>query len=788
MLQTSARGSGCDSRPLLAATISILLAATAAQAEDRQPATDAELEPVIVVIGKRSNLDTIPGSGMVLDQSVLEESHVFSVNEALRKVPGVFARDEEGFGLRPNLGIRGLNPTRSAKLLMLEDGIPLAYAPYGDNASYYHPPVNRFERIEVLKGSSQIMFGPQTLGGLVNYITPGVPAGLEGSLGATLGSEDYLEFHGQVGDTIGQTGYLLDGTWKESDGTRENMHFEVGDVFLKVVQQLTDRQALTLRGSYYDEDSQVTYSGLTLAEWEDDPRSNPFKNDYMYATHWGTSATHQFDVNDGARLLTSAYYTYFNRDWWRQSSNSGQRPNDSSDPACGGLANLDTTCGNEGRLRQYWTAGIEPRLNLEHTLFGVENVLDTGLRYHQEQQFRVQANGDTPDARQPGTGRNGGIKEDSDREVTAWSGFVQNRFDLGRWTVTPGLRFEHVDYLRVDNLLDSRGTASVDEWIPGIGATFEAVPGTTVFAGVHRGFSPPGVADIITPTGGTVDLDPEYSWNYELGIRSDVRSGLYAEATLFRLDFENQIVPASVAGGTGAGLTSAGQTLQDGLEVAGNIESNGFVDWPVDVFGRLSWTWLWTAEYVGDRYSTVPGSTISEGDRQPAALHARAAADRHGRDSFAVRPCGRTRGRLHELRLHGRPEHGRGHAERAARRDAGLHDLEPERELSGGSVELQPVPRGEERDRRTLRRGHEPRPGPGHAAAGTGRVPAQFLNQEGTFSCVRRKVNVPYPSRRTPCTCAAGGGAASAGCARSRRGANGSWSPPTSAAVAACGP
>ena len=185
MLQTSARGFGRGSRQVVAATISILLASTAAQAEDRQPATDAELEPVIVVIGKRSNLDTIPGSGMVLDQSVLEESHVFSVNEALRKVPGVFARDEEGFGLRPNLGIRGLNPTRSAKLLMLEDGIPLAYAPYGDNASYYHPPVNRFERIEVLKGSSQIMFGPQTLGGLVNYITPGVPAGLEGSLGAT---------------------------------------------------------------------------------------------------------------------------------------------------------------------------------------------------------------------------------------------------------------------------------------------------------------------------------------------------------------------------------------------------------------------------------------------------------------------------------------------------------------------------------------------------------------------------------------------------------------------------
>jgi Fe(3+) dicitrate transport protein len=92
----------------------MLLTPTVAHTQDSPPAPDAGLEPVIVVIGKRSNLDTIPGSGMVLDQSVLEESHVFSVNEALRKVPGIFARDEEGFGLRPNLGIRGLNPTRSA--------------------------------------------------------------------------------------------------------------------------------------------------------------------------------------------------------------------------------------------------------------------------------------------------------------------------------------------------------------------------------------------------------------------------------------------------------------------------------------------------------------------------------------------------------------------------------------------------------------------------------------------------------------------------------------------------
>jgi Fe(3+) dicitrate transport protein len=609
--------------PALLAAVSFLLAQGAvAQAQDPPPdPASGTLEPAIVVIGQRINLDRIPGSAVVIGQDLLEASRVFTINEALRKVPGVFARDEEGFGLRPNLGIRGLNPTRSSKVLLLEDGIPLSYAPYGDNASYYHPPVGRFERIELLKGSGQILFGPHTVGGVVNYITPGIPADESARVVATAGNEGYRELEGSVGDTVGRTGYLLHGSWKETDGARENMHFEVADLNLKLVQQLTDRQAVTLRSSYYDEDSQVTYSGLTLAEWQDDPRGNPFANDHMYAYRWGTSATHRFELDATTAFTTNAYYTYFNRDWWRQSSNSTQRPNDRSDPACGGMANLDTGCGNEGRVRQFWTAGLEPRVSVEHGLFGVANVTEAGFRYHHEDQYRVQVNGDRPNSRSPGTGPNAGIKEDSDRNVTALSAFVQNRFDLGRWSVTPGLRYETIDYERIDKLLGTRGESDVDQLIPGLGATFEAVPGTVVFAGAHRGFAPPGVADIVTAQGGSVDLDAELSWNYELGVRSSPRDGLSVEATAFRMDFENQIVPASVAGGAGATLTSAGETLHQGLELAGDIESTAFVDWPVETFARLAYTWLADAKYEGRRYSSIPGfaSVSVSGNRLPYA-------------------------------------------------------------------------------------------------------------------------------------------------------------------------
>ena len=605
----------------LGLAVAAVLATGPARADDAAPGADAELEPVITVIGDRIRLDSIPGSADVLDQEVLVESRVFTINEALRKVPGVFARDEEGLGLRPNLGVRGLNPTRSSKVLLLEDGIPIAYAPYGDNATYYHPPVERFARIEVLKGSGQIAYGPHTVGAVINYITPRVPDDFNGRAVAALGNNGYGELHGQLGDRFGDTGFIAHGTYKETDGARDNMHFEVADVNLKVVHDIDERQAVTLRTSYYDENSQVTYSGLTLAEWQADPYQNPFAHDEMDAQRFGLSATHRFDLSPAVSFTTNAYYTYFNRDWWRQSSNSAQRPNDASDPACGGMTNLSTTCGNEGRLRQYWTAGLEPRMSVQHGLFGVDNVAEAGVRYHHEDQFRVQANGDTPTARTNGTGRNAGIREDSDRTVDALSGFVQNRFDFGRWSVTPGVRYEHIEYVREDNLLGTRGESTLDQVVPGIGATVEVAPETVVFAGVHRGFGPPGVADIVNAAGGSVDLDAELSWNYEVGMRANPLAGVSYEAALFRMDFENQIVPASVAGGSGATLTSAGETLQQGLELAGDVSSTAFAEWPVEVFARGSYTWVADAEYVGERYSGVAGfTTVSvTGNRLPYA-------------------------------------------------------------------------------------------------------------------------------------------------------------------------
>lgn len=571
----------------------------------------------ILVVAERMD-DPAPGATSLLSQTELENSRVFSINEALRKVPGLLVRDEEGIGLRPNIGVRGLNPTRSTKILLLEDGIPLTYGPYGDNASYYHPPIDRFAAIEVLKGSGQILYGPHTVGAVINYITPTVPDAFSGTVKASVGNRDFYDLTARAGGPIGpDTGVNVNVTRKASDGSRDNLNSALTDLNIKLEQQLGPAHQVTLRASMYDENSRQTYSGLTLAEYRFDPRYNPFVNDRFNTRRYGLSATHDWNMADELTLKTTAFYSYFDRNWWRQSSNSSQRPNDSSDPACGAaiiqpngvsaIPNLSTRCGNEGRLRTYNVYGFEPRLAWTPTW----GQIDAGVRIQRETQDRRQVNADTPNGRTPGTGPNGGLKESSYREIIAYSGFLQARVDVGTLSITPGIRAENIDYRRNERLTATQGKTSVTEVIPGIGLTWQPSDRITLFGGVHRGFSPPGVADIVTAAGGTLDLKAEKSWNYELGIRARPTPGLNIESTLFRLDFSNQVIPGSIAAGNPAGAVNAGKSLHQGLEflATGDTRAAGLTrEWGLT--GRLAWTWLADAKFAANRCEPLAGSVV----------------------------------------------------------------------------------------------------------------------------------------------------------------------------------
>lgn len=610
------------SRPSIPIALSAVAAAAALFAGSPSAAAAAEGasagEADIVVVGQRANLLRIPGSGATIEAKDLAKARVFTVNEALRQATGVVARDEEGLGLRPNIGVRGLSPTRSSKVLLLEDGLPLTYAPYGDNATYSHPSVRRFERIEILKGAAQVRFGPNTVGGVVNYITPRAPDAFEARATMAAGSRGYQEADLSVGGPALGFRALAHVNATRFDGVRANHALAFDDVSLKLERDLGATQALVVRLGLAKEDSQVSYSGLTQAEFLADPRANPFRNDRFETERFTASASHSWTPAGPWRLTTSAYSLWFDRDWWRQSSTSAQRPADASDPRCGGMANLETTCGNEGRLREYNVYGAESRLAYRAARVEAE----AGVRWHTERQSRLQINGDTPTARSAGTSANAGLREANLRYADALAAHATARVAFGRLAVSPGVRVEHVAYERRNLLTGARGEADITETIPSLGITYDLRDDFVLYAGAHRGFAPPRVEDIVTNAGGAVDLAAEESTNLEIGLRGAVRPGVDIDVGAFHMAFDNQIVPASIAGGVGAALTSAGETRHAGLEASGraSLKDMGLSradDWTL----RAAVTWLAEASYDGRRFSTVPGfSAVSvSGNRLPYA-------------------------------------------------------------------------------------------------------------------------------------------------------------------------
>lgn len=579
--------------------------------------------PRIDVIGGETGVGKAPGSAAVIDGRTLEESRVFNVNEALRKVPGVHVRDEEGVGMRPNIGIRGQNPTRSTKTLLLEDGLPLSFAPYGDNASYYHPPIDRYDSIEVSKGSQVIRFGPQTAGGVINYITPEPQQALGGFVGLAAGTRGYLNGHVMVTGN----GAIADIYHKESDGARNNMRSRVDDVNFKWARQLNEDNKIILRATHFQEYSQLTYSGLTQAEFTQlGPRYNPFKNDFFEANRTGVSATHELRLNADAKLLTSVYGAQFDRDWWRQASDSSLTSSLNCEAALRvagtrleGSDLLD--CKMQGRLRYYTTTGIDSRMQQRVEAFGLNHQLEYGVKFHSEVQRRKQENYGSYTNYLSQTGMT--VGENQKRSTDAFSGFFSSRTQVNdRLAVTPIIRFESMQHKRAF-FTDTDGTtpdgsstkSRFSEVIPGIGLTYAIDARNTIYGGVHRGFSPPRVEDAIGKDGGTVDLNAERSVNAEIGLRSSVTKDFSFDAALFRNDFSNLVQVGSIAGGSTK--YAEGKALFQGIELAGQLDK---LTQAVDgnLFLRFALTHLSTADQKS-AFSGPENTSDFTGKRLPYA-------------------------------------------------------------------------------------------------------------------------------------------------------------------------
>ena len=148
--------------------------------------------------------------------------------EALEYVPGINGFSDDGIGnSRINIGIRGINPRRTSRTLVLEDGIPIQPALYVYSSMYYNPPIERVGEVEVIKGSSSIQYGPQTMGGVINYVTHRPREEFGGRVSVTAGANRYLSSLLEIGGFGGKKFRPeIQILYKSGDGYRDNNGFE----------------------------------------------------------------------------------------------------------------------------------------------------------------------------------------------------------------------------------------------------------------------------------------------------------------------------------------------------------------------------------------------------------------------------------------------------------------------------------------------------------------------------------------------------------------------------------
>ncbi|MFJ5445707.1 TonB-dependent receptor family protein [Methylobacillus methanolivorans] len=622
------------------AALILTMPAFAAELASQQDASEAAKESIVADKVKVTSilpdrLEAVPGSFNVVDEKELKARQPFSVREALNQVPGINIVGEDAFALAPNIGIRGMNPRRTQRTLLMEDGMPLFMAPYGDPSAHYSTPLDRVSRIEVVKGSGQTLYGPQTVGGMINFVTKPVPKEFQASVMAIIGNNNFSGGHVNIGTGGDWGGIMLDAVNRKGDGIRKNHDFEINELTLKGQLNLDDRNTLIAKLGWYEEKSSISETGLGELEWKQDKYQAPTGDqDQFNQTRKTMQLKHIFEITEKAKLSTQVYYSETSRASFRQINTPGRYDEDTPGSSTGfsRLSNCDpsslrndlgnaTRCGGRWRPRDYEYYGIEPRLDFSHSLWGIESDAVIGFRWHREDiernQYRV-----NPAVGQSLSGAKtfGTHHEDVRIDVEAKSYYAQNTFYIGDWALTPGVRVEDIriktDVVRAGGVVQTHAgselTNNQTKVLPGFGIAWNGIQNTTIFAGVHKGFAPPRPDRDIASGGMVVKTKPEESTNWELGIRSNYFRGVSYEATLFHTKFEEIVI------NNGAGsYINGGESQQSGIELGGRIDFGQVYDTPHNFYVTGSYTNLFTAKFKKNGLRAQDG--IVSGDRLPYA-------------------------------------------------------------------------------------------------------------------------------------------------------------------------
>ncbi len=549
---------------------------------------------IVTIVGNRAK--SIPGSGQYIGSRQLEKLNQSNVNNVLRIIPGVNIRDEEGFGLRPNIGLRGTSVNRSAKITLMEDGILIAPAPYSDPSAYYFPTFARMQGVEVLKGSSQIKYGPYTIGGAVNLISTSIPESFKGFAQLSYGSFGTNQQRFWVGDCRKNFDYVLEVNRLASKGFKEldnggNTGFDRRDMMGKfrwhTDSSVKISQSIMLKFVNSTEDGNETYLGLTYDDYNVNPlrRYSATQKDMLDLKHNHISLNHTISPAQGLSISTTAYFSGTFRDWARVNSVDGQNLNNILRNPVAHQSEYQIMIGKavgnidfQSAARAYFSKGLQASVQYLFNMNKITHNIQLGFRYHIDQADRYAT-------RSTYTMTNGtmvlategvkGNQENQIRNANSFATYLSYDITYKGLKVSPGIRHEKInfDFQNFGNADNARlGTAlksatnDLSILLPGLGVKYEFNESTNAFAGIHKGFSPPGMPSV---TSVNEQAKAETAYNYEFGYNYS-KKAFNVQLVGFFSNYANILGSDNVSGG-GAGtgdMFNAGKAKIQGLEVS----------------------------------------------------------------------------------------------------------------------------------------------------------------------------------------------------------------------------
>ena len=529
---------------------------------DEQGETTNESPGLRMIVRDKQGTPRVAGSAHELSEDDLEQFEYDDIERVLSaQVPGVTTRGEDGYGLRPNIGIRGANSERSAKVSLMEDGVLLAPAPYAAPAAYYFPMSTRMVALEVFKGPAAIRYGPNTVGGAVNLLTRPVPLSPELRIDLAGGLRQTAKVHVYGGTSWDKGGFLIEGVHLRTAGFKTLPNggptgFDHSEAMAKLYWLPAPGQRLELKLGFTGETSYETYTGLSEQDYEKDP----------YARYAATSAGEMnfrrgqaelsWLASPGAwKVRTVAYGHGLDRSWTKLNGfEDGPGMYELvQNGGTGGEAALymavlrgDADSSDAERIeigtrdRQYLSTGLQSTARYVQVGERLTHSIELGARLHQDQVWRYHTaaffdmrSGELVDS---GETR---LDQDSFAQARALAVHAQDDIRLGDWHLLPGFRLETISSYKHDAGGAPEPALRITP-LPGLGVLHETTPWLSLFAGANRGFSP------VAP-GQPEEVLPETSWNYEGGLRFD-QGATRLEVVGFFNDYENLTGQCSVSG------------------------------------------------------------------------------------------------------------------------------------------------------------------------------------------------------------------------------------------------